>query len=89
VATTGRRIELTDLPLDLMLPDQRSLAETGGPTVLPLKEAREQFERQVVLRVLERVHWNQSQAARLLGLHRNSLKAKLGAWGIRIGGAES
>ena len=85
----GRRIELTDLPLDLMLPDQRSLAETGGPTVLPLKEAREQFERQVVLRVLERVHWNQSQAARLLGLHRNSLKAKLGAWGIRIGGAES
>jgi DNA-binding NtrC family response regulator len=85
----GPHIDLTDLPLDLMLPDQRSLAEAGGPTVLPLREAREQFERQVVLRVLERVHWNQSQAARLLGLHRNSLKAKLAAWGIRTGGGEA
>jgi DNA-binding NtrC family response regulator len=53
--------------------------------MLPLREAREQFERQVVLRVLERVRWNQSQAARLLGLHRNSLKAKLASWGIRLG----
>jgi len=36
----------------------------------------------VILRVLERVRWNQSEAARLLGLHRNSLKMKLLAWGI-------
>ena len=49
---------------------------------LPLREARERFERQVILRVLERVRWNQSEAARLLGVHRNSLKAKLLAWGI-------
>jgi len=28
------------------------------------------------------VRWNQSEAARLLGLHRNSLKTKLLAWGI-------
>ena len=82
----GPRIEPKDLPLDLMLPDQRSLG--GSPPILPLKEAREQFDRQVILRVLERVHWNQSQAARLLGLHRNSLKAKLEAWGIRPGSGE-
>ena len=43
---------------------------------------RERFDRQVILRVLERVRWNQSEAARLLGLHRNSLKTKLLAWGI-------
>jgi DNA-binding NtrC family response regulator len=86
----GPLIELRDLPLDLLLPDQRSLADPrsplGGPAMLPLREAREQFEREVVLRVLERVRWNQSQAARLLGLHRNSLKAKLLSWGIRLGG---
>jgi DNA-binding NtrC family response regulator len=85
----GPLIELRDLPLDLLLPDQRSLPDggnlAGGPPMLPLREAREQFERQVVLRVLERVRWNQSQAARLLGLHRNSLKAKLASWGIRLG----
>jgi DNA-binding NtrC family response regulator len=48
-----------------------------------LRDAREQFERQYVLRVLERVGWNQSRAARVLGLHRNTLLAKLAAWGIR------
>jgi DNA-binding NtrC family response regulator len=49
---------------------------------LPLREARDRFERQVILRVLERVRWNQSEAARLLGVHRNSLKGKLLSWGI-------
>ena len=73
-------IEVNDLPLDLMLPDVRSLVDESAS--LPLREARDRFERQVILRVLERVRWNQSEAARLLGVHRNSLKAKLLAWGI-------
>ena len=68
-------IEVNDLPLDLMLPDVRHLVDESAS--LPLREAR-----QVILRVLERVRWNQSEAARLLGVHRNSLKAKLSAWGI-------
>jgi len=74
-------IEAEDLPLDLMLPDLRAGGE-DAPEELPLREARERFERQVVLRVLDRVRWNQTEAARLLGLHRNSLKAKLAAWGL-------
>ena len=73
-------IEVNDVPLDLMLPDVRHLVD--DPASLPLREARDRFERQVILRVLERVRWNQSEAARLLGVHRNSLKAKLLAWGI-------
>jgi DNA-binding PucR family transcriptional regulator len=36
-----------------------------------------------VLRVLERVQWNQSEAARLLHLHRNTLKLKLAKWRLR------
>lgn len=63
------------------------MPETGARldegTGLPLREAREQFERQYVLRVLEKVGWNQSRAARLLGLHRNTLLARLAAWGLR------
>jgi two-component system, NtrC family, response regulator AtoC len=76
----GPVIEVKDVPLDLMLPDMRQLVD--DPASLPLREARERFDRQVILRVLERVRWNQSEAARLLGLHRNSLKMKLLAWGI-------
>jgi DNA-binding NtrC family response regulator len=77
----GPVIEAKDLPLDLLLPDPRSRID--GTDEVPLKEARDQFERQLVLQVLERVQWNRTQAARLLGMHRNSLKIKLEAWGIR------
>ncbi len=76
----GPVIGLNDLPLDLLLPDHRVRARQTE--ALPLKEASEEFERQIVLRVLERVRWNRSEAARLLGIHRNSLKAKLARWGL-------
>jgi len=74
-------ISLKDLPLDLAISDQAASGATDSP--LTLKAAREQFELQFILRTLERVDWNQSQAARLLGLHRNTLIAKLAAWGVR------
>ncbi|MGH7278866.1 MAG: sigma-54-dependent transcriptional regulator [Candidatus Rokuibacteriota bacterium] len=74
----GPVIELNDLPVDVLLPDHR--ARVRDAEALPLNEATDEFERQIVLRVLERVRWNQSEAARVLGLHRNSLKAKLARW---------
>jgi two-component system response regulator AtoC len=81
VLARGPVLQLQDLPFDLAMPETTSrLAEDTG---LPLRDAREEFERQYVLRVLDRVGWNQSRAARLLGLHRNTLLAKLAAWGIR------
>ncbi len=82
--SSGPVIHLADLPLDLTLPDTGQRGEDPG---LTLKEARERFERQFILRVLERVDWNQSRAARLLGLHRNTLQAKLAAWRLRRGEA--
>ena len=35
-----------------------------------------------MLRALEREDWNQSRAARGLGVHRNTLIARLAAWGF-------
>jgi len=83
----GRVIGLNDLPLDLLLPDHRRRLHAAE--TLPLRQATEEFERQIVLRVLERVRWNRSEAARLLGIHRNSLQAMLHRWGLaRRGDAE-
>jgi two-component system response regulator AtoC len=80
-------LHLQDIPLDVALPETGArLTEDTG---LLLREACEQFERQYVLRVLERVGWNVSRGARLLGVHRNTVLAKLTAWGIqRPGNAE-
>jgi DNA-binding NtrC family response regulator len=74
-------IGVDDLPFDMLFPDRR--AKVKELESLPLKEATEEFERQIILRVLERVGWNLSEASRLLGIHRNSLKLKLKRWGGR------
>jgi transcriptional regulator with GAF, ATPase, and Fis domain len=80
VLARGPIVQLQDVPLDVAMPETGSrLAEESG---LPLREACAQFERQYVLRVLERVGWNMTRAARLLGVHRNTVLAKLSAWGI-------
>jgi len=75
-------IGLNDLPTDLLLPDLRGRVKQAEN--LPLKTATDEFERQIVLRVLERVQWNRSEASRILGIHRNSLKMKLKRWGVDV-----
>jgi DNA-binding NtrC family response regulator len=86
VLVEGSTIDVEDLPLELSLP----AAAAERPDALPLNEASDRFERQIVLRMLSRVDGNVSEAARALGIHRNSLKAKLARWKIRardVGGA--
>jgi DNA-binding NtrC family response regulator len=78
-------ILMEDLPLELAMQGTspvRGARETSGIT-LTLKEARDRFEQAYVLRVLEHEDWNQSRAARRLGVHRNTLIARLAAWGVR------
>ncbi len=82
----GPTIGVNDLPLDLLVPEPR--AGLGETTLLPLKRATEEFQRQIVLRVLERVRWNRSEAARVLGIHRNSLALMLARWGLARDGGE-
>ncbi len=69
-------IQLSELPLDVLLPKHRERVRTADR--LPLKNATEEFERQIILRVLERVGGNQSEAARILGLHRNTINRIVG-----------
>jgi DNA-binding NtrC family response regulator len=79
VLVDGPLIGMDDLPLELSL----GAAGTTETDMLSLNEASDRFERQIVLRTLDRVDGNVSEAARVLGLHRNSLKAKLDRWKIR------
>jgi DNA-binding NtrC family response regulator len=79
VLVDGGTIGLDDLPMEL------SVGASGAAlsAAVPLNEASDRFERQMVLRTLDRVDGNVSEAARLLQIHRNSLKAKLARWKIR------
>jgi DNA-binding NtrC family response regulator len=81
---TGPVVHLDDLPVDLAIHEinQRTGGD-GGQTSLPLHEARDRFEQAYVLRALERENGNRSRAARVLGMHRNTLLARLAAWGVR------
>jgi DNA-binding NtrC family response regulator len=77
-------VQLQDVPLDVAMPETVSLLAEDA---LPLREACEKFERQYVLRTLERAQWNVSRAARLLGVHRNTVLVKLAGWGVHRPGA--
>jgi two-component system response regulator AtoC len=76
-----RVVQLADLPLDLALKPGRSAQDDR----LGFREALQEFERQLVLRALDQAHGNQTVAARRLGMHRNTLAAKLAQFGLRAG----
>jgi len=44
---------------------------------IPLEEAVIEFEKKFIRRVLERLNGNQSRAAKVLGIHRNTLSRKV------------
>jgi DNA-binding NtrC family response regulator len=71
-----------DLPLEILLdsplPQQALLPEKDG-----LLKARDSFERQFILKALKRAQGNQSEAARILGIHRNTLIQKMKALDLR------
>jgi len=75
-------ISYEGLPLDILLAAEAGEVEAGREGML-LKEAREQFEKQFILGVLGKVNWNQTEAAKLLGVHRNTLMMKMQNLGIK------
>ena len=58
------------------------MAEKKAAAVDQLETAREQFERQYIIKALERTHNNKTEAARLLGMSRKSLWEKCKRYGI-------
>ena len=69
-------IQLKDIPMFTM-----TKAEIKD---MPLKKAVKTFQKQYVGAVLESVNWNRTRAAEILGVHRNTLAAKLNELGLKI-----
>src|ERR1051325_8945902 len=80
---TGMAHHADASPQDALLP-----GGSEGEDELPLKQACTEFERQYVIRVLDRRRWNISRAARVLRVHRNTILRKLSAWGLERPGGD-
>ncbi|OGS09088.1 MAG: hypothetical protein A2204_06045, partial [Elusimicrobia bacterium RIFOXYA1_FULL_47_7] len=67
------------LPLDILIPDDAVASEADN---FSLKEARGDFEKGLILKVLKKTSGNQTKAAQILGIHRNALINKIAQYGI-------
>jgi DNA-binding NtrC family response regulator len=77
VMSDGDSIDVSALPVQMIL------RSAGKPLDrLPLKHAVREFERQVIRRTLRLTRGNQSKAADLLGIHRNTLLVKMVELGL-------
>jgi len=84
----GQSVKKEDLPVELLMSGQiRRLAEEemdeGGDDEGALRHARQEFERLFILRVLEQYGGNQVKAAKILGVHRNTLINKMNELNLR------
>lgn len=79
----GLFIDENDLPFDLLFGDDFSKDKKNLDK--GLLQARQTFERQHILRTLQRLNWNQAKTARRLRIHRNTLMQKIKALDIKVG----
>lgn len=83
VAISQQRIvDIEDIPLDLLPPRPLNDSEAAAPGT-DFRQAKADFERVYITKILEQHGWNQSEAARSLGIHRNTLLSKMDLLHIR------
>ncbi len=79
----GSEIDVQDLPMEITVARGGPEASSGSVSD-GLISARARFERMYILTALRKTNWNQSEAARLLKVHRNTLYKKMTALGIAL-----
>ena len=75
-------LDVEEMPLDLMSV-RGQLANDLFATGADLRQAKAEFERHYILQTLEKHGWNQTEAAKSLGVHRNTLLTKMDLLHIR------
>jgi DNA-binding NtrC family response regulator len=78
VMTIGEKLDAGDIRLDMNL---RPRAQSGE-MALPEGMSLDQYEQELIRTALKQANSNKSQAARILGLTRNSLRYRLTQMGI-------
>jgi two-component system response regulator PilR (NtrC family) len=68
---------------DLQLPDERTIEIEADVEGLPLPERLEAIERKAILEALERTRYNQTAAAKLLGISFRALRHRIQRLGIK------
>jgi DNA-binding NtrC family response regulator len=81
LGSDAKPISYEDLPLEILLSSNQT-TETL-PMGDGLLQARDNFEKQYILKALNKAEWNQSEAARILKIHRNTLIQKMKSLQIR------
>ncbi len=80
LGTENKWIDEKDLPFDLLFnTDPEKDSKDTANEKKGLLQARQSFERLYILRALQNCRWNQTRAADLLGIHRNTLIQKMKA----------
>jgi DNA-binding NtrC family response regulator len=77
----GDVIGKEDLP-DYLLNDRKAVREARSSTSMPLREAKFQFEKEIIVAALIESGGNVSEAARFLNIHRQNLQQKIKLLGI-------
>ena len=75
-------IEARDLPGQAAAASEEDVALSTGLTTLPLREARELFERQYLMAQINRFGGNISRTANFVGMERSALHRKLKSLGV-------
>jgi transcriptional regulator with PAS, ATPase and Fis domain len=71
-------IDQRDLPFDVLFhKDTVKSLQNSDDDNSGLIQARHSFERQYIIQALQKCQWNQTEAARLLQIHRNTLIQKM------------
>ena len=78
------RIEVKHLPMLVQRAEGRGAGRDGREEFSTLQQAREAYERDYILKELDRSHGNISRAAESLGLERSHLYRKMKALGIQL-----
>ena len=79
ILVPGETVEVDDVQLGA-----RHAAPPEIPSNLPLKDARDEFEKQYILARLREFAGNISRTAEALGVERSNLYRKLNAYGIKV-----
>jgi DNA-binding NtrC family response regulator len=81
--TAGPEIKKDDLP-KYILEDRKLSHEAQKIPIMPLKDAKGQFEKSLIIAALVESGGNISEAARLLNVHRQNLQQKIRLLGIDL-----